>query len=451
MSLKITVVGTGYVGLVSGVCFAEIGHDVTCIDSNAHKIRQLQNGEIPIYEPGLDEMVKSNAAAGRLHFSTDLAAHIDGRDAVFIAVGTPTAADGVSADLSAVQAVARSLAPHLKSGQVIVTKSTVPVGSNAMVEEIILKTNPQAKFSICSNPEFLREGAAIADFMEPDRIVIGVRDKSAQKTMEELYAPLTDRGAALLVTTPESAEIIKYAANALLATKIAFINEVADLAEASGADIADIAQGVGLDSRIGPKFLQCGPGYGGSCFPKDTRAFAQMGRQAKTPSAIIEAVIQSNDARKQSMSKRIVAAMGGDVSAKKIAVLGVTFKAHTDDMRESVSLDVIPQLLQAGAEIHAYDPGATDHARQLLPQGVFWHESAEETLDNAEALVILTEWPQFAALDLAAAQRKMKTPLLIDLRNLFSADEAVKAGFTYHCIGRKSQKSDSTAKLKVVK
>jgi UDPglucose 6-dehydrogenase len=451
MTLKITVVGTGYVGLVSGVCFAEIGHDVTCIDSNAAKIQKLQNGEIPIYEPGLDDLVKSNVAAKRLHFSTDLSAHIENRDAIFIAVGTPTAADGVSADLSAVQAVARSLAPHLKSGQVIVTKSTVPVGSNKMVEEIILKSNPSAKFSICSNPEFLREGAAIEDFMQPDRIVIGVRNKNAQAVMEKLYALLTKKGAKLVVTTPESAEIIKYAANALLATKIAFINEVADLAEASDADITDIALGVGLDSRIGAKFLQSGPGYGGSCFPKDTRAFAQMGRKAAAPSAIIEAVIKSNDDRKQAMYKRIISILGGNIAGRKIALLGVTFKANTDDMRESVSLDLVPQLLLAGAEIHAFDPGANDHARQHLPQSVLWHESAEATLDNADALIILTEWPQFKSLDLNTAKRKMKQPVLVDLRNLFDATAALKAGFDYHSIGRKPQKPSDNAQLRVVK
>jgi UDPglucose 6-dehydrogenase len=449
MSLKITVVGTGYVGLVSGVCFAAIGHQVTCVDNNAYKIKQLENGEIPIYEPGLDKLVKENVAAGRLNFSQHLEENIEGRDAIFIAVGTPTASDGISADLSAVHAVARSLAPHLKNYTVIVTKSTVPVLTNKNIEETIHGINPQANFDICSNPEFLREGNAIEDFMKPDRIVVGIRTDKAKKVLEKLYAPLTDQQHRILFTTPESAELIKYASNALLATKIAFINEVANLAEATNGSINDIAKGVGLDTRIGEKFLMAGPGYGGSCFPKDTRAFAHMGQQYGVPSQIIEAVIQSNDDRKKDMAHRIIKAAGGDVKNKKIGILGVTFKANTDDMRDSVALDIIPQLLQARAEIHAYDPAAGKHAIDLLPQSVFWHSTADDVTTDTDILVLLTEWPEFKKIDLKKAKKKMRGALLIDLRNFYKPQDALEAGFTYHCIGHtpRQPKGDNVVRM----
>jgi len=450
-ALNITVVGTGYVGLVSGVCFASVGHNVTCVDNNSHKVQALRQGQIPIYEPGLEDLLQENVTAGRLHFSDDLASCIEGRDAIFIAVGTPTAADGISADLSAVHAVARSLAPHLKKHTVVVTKSTVPVTTNKQIEEIIFSINPNAQFDICSNPEFLREGCAIADFMQPDRIVIGVRNPKAQAVMEKLYEPLTQNNAPLLVTTPESAELIKYASNAFLATKVAFINEVANLAEATNGNIDDIARGMGMDSRIGPKFLQAGPGYGGSCFPKDTRAFAKIAQDNNTPSHIVQAVIQSNANRKKQMAEKITLILDNDVKGKKIAVLGVTFKAQTDDMRESVSLDIVPALLQAGAEIHAFDPAASHHAYDALPQAVYWHKTAEAALQNADALVLLTEWPEFKALTPAVIKQQMRQKIIIDLRNFFDADALTAQGFAYHSIGRSaSEPVPSSQKLKAV-
>ena len=451
MTLNITVIGTGYVGLVSGVCFASIGHNVTCVDNNSYKIEQLRNGEIPIYEPGLDKLLAENVTAGRLHFSDDLSACIEGREAIFIAVGTPTAIDGVSADLSAVYSVARSLAPHLRNHAVIVTKSTVPVLTNQQIEEVILEINPQANFDICSNPEFLREGNAIGDFMQPDRIVIGLRNAKAQQVMEKLYAPLTDNNAPLLITSPESAELIKYASNAFLATKVAFINEVANLAEATHGNIDDIARGMGLDSRIGAKFLQAGPGYGGSCFPKDTRAFAKIARDNGNPSHIIEAVIDSNSRRKQQMAEKIIALMNGNVAGKKIAVLGVTFKADTDDMRESVSLEIIPALLQAGAEIHAFDPAANHHAHDSLPQAVYWHKTPQDAFSGSDALVILTDWPIFKTIPATDLKKTMRGTTIIDLRNFLDGQTLTALGFDYHSIGRPVQQSVTPSKkLKAV-
>lgn len=436
--MKITIVGTGYVGLVSGVCFAELGHDVTCIDTNKDKIEGLKKGIVPIYEPGLDILIEKNVAEGRLHFSDRLADNIEGRSAIFIAVGTPTAADGISADLKYVFAVAAEIAPHLKTPVVIVTKSTVPVLTNKAIEEKILQVNKDAKFDICSNPEFLREGSAIEDFIKPDRIVVGVRTERAKKTMADLYAPLTQRNAPLLWTTPESAELIKYAANAFLATKVAFINEVADVAERTGGNIADIARGVGMDTRIGPKFLQSGPGYGGSCFPKDTKAFAHIARQRGVPSRIIESVITSNDERKKSMAGRIAQVLRG-VSGKRIAVLGVTFKANTDDMRDSVALDIIPELLKQGAAIHAYDPAAEHQAHDALPRAVTWHDDMNSVYKDADALLLLTEWPQFKGVDLARASKEMRGKIVIDLRNFFEAGQAVANGFDYYAIGHGKQ------------
>lgn len=449
-TLNITVVGTGYVGLVSGVCFAALGHNVTCVDNNSHKVQQLQKGVIPIYEPGLDDLVRDNVSAGRLHFSDELAACIDGRDAIFIAVGTPTAADGTSADLSAVNAVARALAPHLRKYAVIVTKSTVPVLTNKKIEDLIRQTNPQANFDICSNPEFLREGCAIDDFMNPDRIVIGVRTAKAQQVMEKLYRPLTEQNNQLLVTTPESAELIKYASNAFLATKVAFINEVANIAEVTGGNIDDIAHGMGLDSRIGPKFLQAGPGYGGSCFPKDTRAFAKIARDNNAPSAIVEAVIESNNTRKKQMADKIAMLMDHNLQGKKIAVLGVTFKANTDDMREAVSLNIIPALLQQGAEIHAFDPAANHHAYDALPQAVYWHKNADDALHDADAILLLTEWPQFRDLSPAAVKKQMRGRVIIDLRNFLDSDAYQTAGFTVHGIGKTTEAPVTTKKVAAV-
>lgn len=434
--LKIAIIGTGYVGLVSGVCFAALGHKVTCIDNNDAKIASLQKGEVPIYEPGLDKLIGENIAAGRLHFSGDVAHSIKNSDAIFIAVGTPTAADGVSADLSYVFGVARQIAPHLDRYQIVVTKSTVPVSTNGQVEEIIHGVNPKADFDICSNPEFLREGNAIEDFMAPDRIVIGVRSARAHSVMEKLYAPLTERGITLMVTTPESAELIKYASNAFLATKVAFINEMADLAEAAGADIAEIAHGVGLDSRIGAKFLKAGPGYGGSCFPKDTRALAQIAREFNAPLRIVESVIDSNEKRKVKMAERIITLLGQDLSGKKIAVLGVTFKAGTNDMRESVSLDILPRLMAAGAEIHVHDPADDDEMRRILPQNIQWHEAPDAVFTGADAVILLTDWPEFKTLDFTAAIKNMRQRIMIDLRNFFDPAMMEKMGFSYHSIGR---------------
>lgn len=436
-ALKITVIGTGYVGLVSGTCFASLGHNVTCVDTNPKKIEDLQNGKIPIYEPGLDKLVAENVLAGRLHFTTDITEALPGSKAVFIAVGTPTAKDGVSADLSAVYGVAETLAPLLTDYMVVVTKSTVPVTTNATIEDIIRKTNPQAQFDICSNPEFLREGAAIEDFLQPDRIVVGIRTDKAKSVMHTLYLPLLNRNVPMVWTTPESAELIKYAANAFLATKITFINEVADLCEKIGAEIDTVAQGIGLDSRIGPKFLQAGPGYGGSCFPKDTRAMAFTGEQHGAPLHIVETVIETNDKRKADMTKRIVAACGGSVKGKTIAVLGLAFKAHTDDMRDSVALDIIPALITHGATVRAYDPAAMEAAKPMLPDSVEYGDNPAQIIRDSDALVIITEWPEFRLLDLIPAAKAMKTPVLLDLRNMFEADKAMQAGFDYYPIGRR--------------
>ena len=435
-ALKITVIGTGYVGLVSGTCFASLGHHVTCVDTNPQKIADLQNGKIPIYEPGLDRLVADNTLSKRLQFTTDLKEALPGSTAIFIAVGTPTAADGVSADLSAVFGVAKALAPLLNEYAVIVTKSTVPVTTNAKIEEIIRATNPNAQFDICSNPEFLREGAAIDDFLQPDRIVVGVRTDKAKAVLHQLYLPLLNRNVPVVWTTPESAELIKYAANAFLATKISFINEVSDLCEKIGAEIDTVAQGIGLDSRIGPKFLQAGPGYGGSCFPKDTRAMAYTGAQHGTPLRIVETVIATNDQRKKDMTQRIIAACGGSVKGKNIALLGLAFKAHTDDMRDSVALDIIPALLDAGAIISAYDPAAMDAAKPLLPTSVIYGENPTQIIRDSDALVILTEWPDFKMLDLLQAGKAMRNRVLVDLRNMFDVDKALQAGFDYYPIGR---------------
>ena len=435
-ALHITVIGTGYVGLVSGTCFAALGHHVTCVDNNADKVKALQNGKIPIYEPGLDKLVAENMLAGRLRFTTDLQAGLQGSKAVFIAVGTPTAADGASADLSAVFGVAKSLAPLLTDYKVIVTKSTVPVTTNAQIEAIVRETNKDAQFDICSNPEFLREGAAIEDFLQPDRIVVGVRTDKAKALMHQLYLPLLNRNVPLVWTTPESAELIKYAANAFLATKISFINEVADLCEKIGAEVDTVAQGIGLDSRIGPKFLQAGPGYGGSCFPKDTRAMALTGHQHQTPLSIVDTVILSNERRKINMAQRIFDACGGSVKDKTIAILGLAFKAHTDDMRDAVVLDLIPALMEKGATIQAYDPAAMAHAKPLLPDDVQYCESPTQAIRDADALVIATEWPEFRILDLMQAAKAMRHCVLVDLRNLFDMQKAVQAGFDYYPIGR---------------
>ena len=434
--MRITMIGTGYVGLVSGACFSEFGVDTVCVDKDANKIERLNRGEIPIFEPGLDDLVDKNFKAGRLSFTTDLAAAMAGSDAVFIAVGTPSRRGDGHADLSYVHQAAREIAERLDSRYtVIVTKSTVPVGTAREVARIVRETNPNADFDICSNPEFLREGAAITDFMRPDRVVIGTDSERATAVMRELYRPLYLLETPIVFTAPESSELIKYAANAFLATKITFINEMSDLCEAVGANVQDVATGIGLDGRIGKKFLHAGPGYGGSCFPKDTLALVRTAQQYSAPTRIIETVVEVNTERKQAMAERVKQACGGDVSGRTIGVLGVTFKPNTDDMREAPSLDIIPALQEGGAVIQAYDPEGMREAASLL-QGVHWKDDAYAAAGDADCLVIVTEWNEFRALQLSRLKQALKTPLIVDLRNIYKPEEMIDAGFTYYSVGR---------------
>ena len=431
------MIGTGYVGLVSGACFSEFGVTTICVDKDADKIRRLKAGENTIFEPGLDGLVAKNVAAGRLSFTTDLAEGMEGADAVFIAVGTPSRRGDGHADLTHVFGAAREIADHLDGYKVVVTKSTVPVGTGRKVEQIIREVRPNADFDVASNPEFLREGSAIGDFMRPDRVVIGAESDRSVEVLRGLYRPLNLIDVPIVVTTLETAEITKYAANSFLATKITFINEVADLCEKVDANVHDVARGIGLDGRIGPKFLHPGPGYGGSCFPKDTKAFAQTARDAGAPQTIVEAVIGINDSRKRRMADRIVAAMGGDVTGRTIAVLGLTFKPSTDDMRDSPSLDIVPALQQAGATVQAYDPEGRHEAEKLLP-GVVFRDDAYAALEGADCLVILTEWNEFRALDLQRVHQLLTQPLIVDLRNIYKAKDMAAAGFVYHSVGRPS-------------
>ena len=434
--MKIAMIGTGYVGLVSGVCFSDFGHDVICVDKDPHKIDLLRNGEVPIYEPGLDQLMAKNVEAGRLTFSGDLAAAVDGADAVFIAVGTPTRRGDGHADLSYVMAAAEEIAQAMTGYTVVVTKSTVPVGANRQVKQTIAKANPAADFDVASNPEFLREGAAIDDFMRPDRIVVGVQNDRAADVMTEIYRPLYLRDFPILTTDLESAEMIKYACNAFLAAKITFINEIAALCERTGADVKLVSQGMGLDGRIANKFLHAGPGYGGSCFPKDTRALARIGQDNGLPMQITETVIKVNDEIRRRMVEKVTGLLDGKVADKTIAVLGVTFKPNTDDMREAPSLTIIPALIGAGAKVRAVDPQAHREATDLLP-GVNWVEDAYKAAQNADALVILTEWNEFRALDLKRLARRMAFPALADLRNIYSVRDAKRAGFErYVSVGR---------------
>ena len=434
--MKIAMIGTGYVGLVSGVCFSDFGHDVICVDKDPHKIDLLRNGEVPIYEPGLDQLMAKNVEAGRLTFSGDLAAAVDGADAVFIAVGTPTRRGDGHADLSYVMAAAEEIAQAMTGYTVVVTKSTVPVGANRQVKQTIAKANPAADFDVASNPEFLREGAAIDDFMRPDRIVVGVQNDRATDVMTEIYRPLYLRDFPILTTDLESAEMIKYASNAFLAAKITFINEIAALCERTGADVKLVSRGMGLDGRIGNKFLHAGPGYGGSCFPKDTRALARIGQDNGLPMQITETVIKVNDEIRRRMVEKVTGLLDGKVAGKTIAVLGVTFKPNTDDMREAPSLTIIPALIGAGAKVRAVDPQAHREATDLLP-GVNWVEDAYKAAQNADALVILTEWNEFRALDLKRLARRMSYPALADLRNIYSVRDAKRAGFErYVSVGR---------------
>ena len=437
--MRIVIVGSGYVGLVSGACFSEFGVDVTCIDSDSGKIEKLKAGSIPIYEPGLDDLVARNVAAGRLSFSTELAPAVDGADAVFIAVGTPSRRGDGHADLSYVYAAAEQIGAALTGRAVVVTKSTVPVGTGVEVERVIAKRRPDLQpgkdFDVASNPEFLREGSAIEDFMHPDRVVVGAESEHARSVLSALYRPLYLRETPIVHTARETAELIKYAANAFLATKITFINEIADLCEKVGADVQQVAKGIGLDGRIGSKFLHPGPGYGGSCFPKDTLALVRTARECGAPSRIVETVVEVNDARKQAMADKVVAACGGSVDGATIAVLGLAFKPNTDDMRDSPSLTIVPALQAAGATIRAYDPEAMEAAAPLLP-GVSLGASAYDVIEGADAALVITEWNQFRALDFARVKAAMRKPVIVDLRNIYQPAEMAAAGFTYLSIGR---------------
>lgn len=433
--MKVVMIGAGYVGLVSGACFAEFGANVTCVDVVQAKIDALKNGEIPIYEPGLDQLVAKNVDAGRLSFSTDLAAEVPAADIIFIAVGTPTRRGDGHADLTYVYEAAEQIATYLDGYTVIVNKSTVPVGTAAQVNRIVSDTNPEADFSVASNPEFLREGAAIGDFMRPDRVVLGIQDERAEQVLRSLYRPLNLIEAPILVTDWESAELIKYAANAFLATKISFINEMSNLCESVGADVHAVSKGMGLDGRIGKKFLHPGPGYGGSCFPKDTLALIRIAQENDAPSRIVEAVVEVNAAQKARMVKKIKNALG-EVSGKKIAVLGLTFKPETDDMRDSPALSIIPPLLDKGAEIHAHDPQGIEEAKPLLSESVFYHDSIDDMVKEADALVLMTEWNEYRSLNLAKIKASMAGDVFVDLRNVYERDAAEKVGFSYYAVGR---------------
>ncbi|MFN3992547.1 MAG: UDP-glucose dehydrogenase family protein [Tabrizicola flagellatus] len=434
--MRIAMIGTGYVGLVSGACFSDFGHEVICVDRDAGKIERLNRGEVPIFEPGLEALIAKNAGAGRLSFTTDLAAAVDGAEAVFIAVGTPTRRGDGHADLTYVMAAAAEIGRALTGYAVVVTKSTVPVGTNRKVAEAIREANPSADFDVASNPEFLREGAAIDDFMHPDRVVVGVETPKARKVMAELYRPLSLREFPMVYTGLESAELIKYAANAFLATKITFINEIAALCERVGADVKTVAKGIGMDGRIGDKFLHAGPGYGGSCFPKDTKALARIGQDHAVPMQIVETVIKVNEEVKRRMIDKIVDLCGGSVRDKTIAVLGVTFKPNTDDMREAPSLTIVPALVGGGAKVRVSDPQGRHEGEALLP-GVKWIDNPYQAANEADLVVFLTEWNEFRGLDLAKLARKMATPQMADLRNIYDPVEVRAAGFTaYVGVGR---------------
>jgi UDPglucose 6-dehydrogenase len=431
--MRIAMIGSGYVGLVSGACLSEFGHTVACVDKDETKIAALKAGGIPIFEPGLDEVVATNVKAGRLSFGTDLGAAVQSADAVFIGVGTPSRRGDGHADLSYVYAAAEEIAAALTGYTVVVTKSTVPVGTSRQVEEIIRKARPDADFDMASNPEFLREGSAIEDFRRPDRVVVGCDTDRARAVMKEVYRPLYLNETPILFTTRESSELIKYAANAFLAVKITFINEMADLCEKVGGDVQDVARGIGLDGRIGRKFLNAGPGYGGSCFPKDTLALVQTAQGKGAPTRIVEAVVEVNDRRKIDMARKIEAAFGG-VQGKTIAVLGLTFKPNTDDMRDAPSLVIVPELQKAGAIVRAFDPEGMKEASKHLD--VTYCSDTYDTLEGADGLVILTEWNEFRALDLDRVKGILKSPLMVDLRNIYRPDAMAEAGFRYVSVGR---------------
>ena len=433
--MRVAMIGTGYVGLVSGACFADFGHEVVCVDKDKEKIAALTRGEVPIYEPGLNDVVAINARAGRLKFTTELSGAVAEADAVFIAVGTPSRRGDGFADLSFVYDAAREIARALDGFTVVITKSTVPVGTGDEVERIIRETRPEADFTVVSNPEFLREGAAIRDFKLPDRIVIGTADTRAREVMSELYRPLYLNRSPILFTGRRTAELIKYAANAFLATKITFINEIADLAEKVGADVQEVARGIGLDNRIGSKFLHAGPGYGGSCFPKDTVALIKTAQDHASPLRIVEAVAAVNDARKRAMARKVSAALNGDVRGKTVAVLGLTFKPNTDDMREAPSIPLITALQDMGAKVRAYDPVGMEQAKSVMGNVTFC-DDAYSCAKGAAALVIVTEWEQFRALDFDRLKTVMAQPVLVDLRNVYRPDEMSRRGFVYEGVGR---------------
>jgi UDPglucose 6-dehydrogenase len=437
--MRVAMIGTGYVGLVSGACFADFGHHVTCVDMDAAKIAALQRNEIPIYEPGLDRMVETNARQGRLEFTTDLKKPVIEADAVFIAVGTPSRRGDGHADLSYVHAAAREIAGALAGFTVVVTKSTVPVGTSDDVERIIQEARPDAEFAVVSNPEFLREGAAIQDFKHPDRIVIGTDDQRARQVMAELYRPLYLNQAPILYTGRRTAELIKYAANAFLATKITFINEIADLCERLGADVQEVARGIGLDNRIGSKFLHAGPGFGGSCLPKDILALVKTAQDQATPLRVVETVAAVNDARKRAMARKVAAAVG-NLRGKTIAILGLTFKPNTDDMREAPSVPLVTALQDFGARVRAYDPVGVEQARGVLTDVTFC-DGPYSCADGADAVVIVTEWEQFRALDLDRLKAVMASPVVVDLRNIYRAEEMVGRGFIYESVGRSAIKN----------
>jgi UDPglucose 6-dehydrogenase len=431
------MIGTGYVGLVSGACFSDFGHVVTCIDKDPAKIDQLRQGSIPIFEPGLDRLVATNVAAGRLSFTAEAASAIRGADAIFLAVGTPSRRGDGFADLSFVYDAARELAAELDGFTVIATKSTVPVGTNDEIEAIVRKLRPHADFAVVSNPEFLREGAAIEDFKRPDRVVVGTEDERARRIMREVYRPLFINETPILFTGRRAAELIKYASNAFLATKISFINEIADLCERCGADVQEIARGMGLDRRIAGKFLHAGPGFGGSCFPKDIAALTAIGQRHGAPISIVETVIRANDARKRAMAEKILAACGGSLAGKTIAVLGLTFKPNTDDMREAPSLVIVPALAARGARVRAYDPHGMAEARKLIPQ-LETCDDPYACMAGADAMVILTEWDEFRALDLERVRRTLRSPVVVDLRNIYKPADMAENGLTYVSVGRGS-------------
>ncbi len=433
--MRIAMIGTGYVGLVSGACFAEFGLDVICVDKDQRKIDMLERGEIPIYEPGLDALVTRHKEAGRLTFTTDLKAAVRGSDAVFIAVGTPTRRGDGHADLTYVFAAAEEIADALEKPTLVVTKSTVPVGTGRRLQRLFKAKRPDLEIDVASNPEFLREGSAIEDFLRPDRVVCGVESERAKELLSQAYRPLNLIETPIMFTTLETAELVKYATNSFLATKITFINEMADLCERVGADVQQVAKGMGLDGRIGRKFLHAGPGYGGSCFPKDTLALLRTGEQNDSPLRIVETVVAVNEHRKRRMVKKIVDAMGGQIAGKTVGVLGVTFKPNTDDMRDSPSLVILPALRAEGARVRAFDPEGMKEAAKLLPE-IEWCDGPYEPAAGADALVVLTEWNVFRGLDLARLRNAMRTPLLIDLRNIFDPEQVAEAGFAYTGIGR---------------